>query len=230
MCKRVLLYGLQSSGATTLAMLLAQREGASAVLDLFHGRMLPLNVTLPELCVVKATIPAVNAESHLATLSTRIQADKVLLVVRNPWCNYSSLKNKAYGQDIIHKFVSLNRLWKGREQCDGVLCFEDLFFDNTRLLTELSFWPLPSNALEFPKKVPDVVRITLANGGWPAQTFRRKWGIGNLHERVRFRLNPSYLCKSIDPANWQLVRNSAPDLVIWYEEQQREYLEIGGIR
>ena len=95
---RVLVMGMQSSGASTFLFLLAQIPGSVAVVDLWVGRPAPrpedLGLSDQVTCVLlKATVStAVDVKAYIAAF----RPDAAVLFLRHPAHNLKSLSTKFY--------------------------------------------------------------------------------------------------------------------------------------
>jgi hypothetical protein len=89
---RLLIYGMQSSGATAFALFLAQRPDCLALVDVLNNFAAPRVNTAMDM-VVKVTM---TTAYPLAVHVERFRPDKIVLFLRDPHDNYQSLKTKNY--------------------------------------------------------------------------------------------------------------------------------------
>ena len=188
---RLLVYGMQSSGATAFTLFLAQRPGCLALVDVLNNYAAPrldtpLDVAIK--CVITTAYP-------LATHMERFRPDRVILLLRDPRDNYESLRTKNYRNHsglIDEKFLILDQVFAERERFDAVIAYED-FVAGVPLvpatLTTLG-WPVEEGYRRFARRhdellgdlwrhVPDLFsRMEMAfgnvQGAGISQTFRDK--------------------------------------------------------
>jgi hypothetical protein len=179
-------YGAQSSGATLVALLLAQERGSVACLDVYCGAPAPPAAAYPaeRATVVKATVSTVwTFADHVA----RVEPDRSLLVLRHPVHVYASLVRKPYAAMGGAPDAKLRRLEaeaRERERFDVVIRYEDVVFDTDRVCRSLRSTgvPLPPDAAALPRTRQEVTAAARAVSGLGAE-FQRVWGTGNLHPR-----------------------------------------------
>lgn len=121
---RLLVYGMQSSGATAFTMMLAQRPDCLALVDIANNFAAPRVDTATDF-VAKAVI---TTAYPLAVHVERFRPDKVVLLLRDPRDNYQSLAGKPWRNHsgLMHeKFLALDRVFAEREHFDAVVEYED---------------------------------------------------------------------------------------------------------
>jgi hypothetical protein len=218
---RTLIYGMQSSGASLFACLLAQAPNTAAIIDLYSKCVAPaIRIDVP--LVVKATVSCyVRYEEHAASLNPVLQ----VLFLRNPFDVYASLMGKYYrnaGGPIPQKFLELERIFEAQQEFfDLVVLYERLILEPASVIEALTQhgFPLPANALSFPRSLKDIGRHTRRHCTWCRKQFRRRWGYGNVHvpawgtlERLPYG--------ELDSSAADQVRRWCPSLVAFYEQQQ----------
>jgi hypothetical protein len=125
---RLLIYGMQSSGASTLALLLAQKPECSAFADIWTMYVAP---TLPADRAVVAKV-VVTTAFPLALHQERFRPDRTILFLRHPQVNYRSLASKGYRNHcgfMEEKFAVLERVFAAKAAYDAVFYYEDLVLD-----------------------------------------------------------------------------------------------------
>ncbi len=175
---RLLIYGMQSSGASTLAMILAQKPMTSAFVDIwtmFAAPALPGEVDVVAKVVVTTAFP-------LALHQERFQPDRTLLLLRHPVVNYRSLAAKTYRHHcgfMEEKFAILDEVFGQGARFDGVVHYEDLVFDPLGTLAEVSKlgWPCDSTFLRLARSHRDIVAFN--NQRFPFLGDRLQYGSGN---------------------------------------------------
>lgn len=144
---RLLVYGMQSSGATAFSLFLAQRPGCLGLVDILN------NYVAPKLSYSGDVIAKVvmTTAYPLSVHQERFRPDKTILFLRDPRDNYASLMQKTYRNHsglIDEKFALLDRIFEQRESFDAVVRYED-----------------------FVRRVPSILE-TINRIGWPvAETF-----------------------------------------------------------
>ncbi|MBN1671920.1 MAG: hypothetical protein JXR37_12850 [Kiritimatiellae bacterium] len=225
---RIFVYGMQSSGASLVTYLLAQKEDSLALIDLFSGEVAP---SLPGSdaadIVVKGVITAaVPLERHVASFNP----DKTVLVCRHPYHNFVSLRRKSFRDDdgtVEQKFRILERIFVGRARFDLVVLYEDVLTAPDRLVADfrkLGWWDRSS--LRTPTRTPEAIRDdNCRRSAWCAQTYDRKWGFGQLHagRAGRLQLRKCHVFKFVTADEKRVVREWCPGMVRFYEDYLRRH-------
>lgn len=120
---RILVHGMQSSGATSFSLFLAQKEDSLALIDIAN------NVAAPRLKVAQDFIAktVITTAYPLAVHVERFRPDRVVLFLRDPRDNYESLMTKPYRNHsglIDEKFVLLDQVFANRHNFDAVIEYE----------------------------------------------------------------------------------------------------------
>src|SRR5690349_15288916 len=104
---RILVYGMQSSGASLFTYFLAQRPDTIAVIDLWDGVVAPDFQDVQKDVIVKCVVaPVTPLEGHLVSF----KPDVKILFVRSKQSNEESLSLKSYRNDggkMEEKFAEL---------------------------------------------------------------------------------------------------------------------------
>lgn len=209
---RILVYALQSSGATAFMMLLGQVFGAKIFPDVWSAYPAPRHRE-PGHAAAKVVV---TSRFSITEHKRRFSADQVILFLRNPLDNYLSLREKPYKNEwgnIREKMTILNSVLTSRFLYDMIVCYEDMIDRPGTVREQVSKlgWPLPPDAFEFPRAVlhssgpqHDLNEgIVVGEGG-----FRRNFSGRTLQgadARIRSR-----------------VCELAPDLVKFYEKRALE--------
>ncbi len=140
---RLLVYGMQSSGATAFSLFLAQRPGSLGLVDILNNYAAPrmegdLNIVAK--VVVTTAYP-------LAIHQERFRPDRNILFLRDPRDNYASLANKTYRNHsglIDEKFMLLDRVFGERDKFDLVVHYEDFIVRSPHVLQSVNAlgWPV----------------------------------------------------------------------------------------
>ena len=217
--ERILVCGLQSSGATLVALLLAQDPSAIGILDLFCGERMPSPEYLPRdrPLILKMTMSTTwPMEEQIA----RFAPTRTLLVVRHPAHNYVSLDSKYYrdsGGRLEDKFVQLEEVFHGRDRFSALIHYEDLAMrpaiaiDQLRLLQP----ELDDGSLDLARTRAMIIEDA-RRYPWLETTFGRAWAEGNVDESAR--LNPHHVFKEVTREARDVVESLCPDTTRYYDE------------
>ena len=126
---RLLVYGMQSSGATAFTLFLAQHPDCLALVDVLNNFAAPRVTTSMDM-VVKVTM---TTAYPLAVHMERFRPDRVVLLLRDPHDNYQSLKTKNYRNYsglLDEKFMILDQVFAERDHFDAVIHYEDFIARN----------------------------------------------------------------------------------------------------
>lgn len=176
---RVLIHGLQSSGASYVAVLAAQGKDTLAVIDLWNPERAPL-IRHSGAVVLKTTAGPVPFSEQ----RERFRPDAQVLVVRHPVRQIATLSRESfrdYALPIEEKLVQFDLLFADRRSdFDLVLRYEDAAGDPrsaARRLGELGL-PMPDDVVDSPRSVEEIVRYARAESPWCEQHWRTRWGTG----------------------------------------------------
>ena len=192
---RILLYGMQSSGASVIAFTLAQRPQSLAFIDIWNMYAAPeLASTDGEEIVAKAVVTtAYTLDEH----RRRFRPDMTLLVLRYPVDNFNSLFGQTYANESGHideKFRLADQVLQSGVGFDGIVYFEDFAFSPRSVIDFFAAtgWKVDYDALLF-RRTPE--KIEAANQArYPGIEEFLKYGSGNvrtggiLRDRVLFGL------------------------------------------
>lgn len=147
---RLLVHGMQSSGATAFSQVLAQRPGCIALVDIPNNFAAP-RVTTPLDFVAKAVV---TTAYPLAVHVERFRPDRTVLLLRDPRDNYESLRTKHYRHHsglMDEKFRVLEQLFHQEDSFDAILHYEDLVARDPVLLATMARlgWPVEPDHFRF---------------------------------------------------------------------------------
>ena len=174
---RLLIYGMQSSGASTLAFILAQKPLCGAFVDIWTMYAAP-TVAGPEDVVAKVVV---TTSFPLSMHQDRFRPDRTILMLRHPVANYRSLVTKSYRHHcgfMEEKFPILEQVFNGQAQYDAVVHYEDLVFDPIGTLATISAlgWTCEPDFLDLRRTQADFVAFNQAR--FPEVTERLQYGPG----------------------------------------------------
>lgn len=183
---RVLVYGLQSSGASLLAYFLAQKPGALALTDVYSGEVAPaLDDARAEDIVVKCVITATHPlERHCASF----KPDKTVLVVRHPYHNLASLRSKPYRDDDgspERKLSILEGVFQQRKRLfDATVLYEDFLFRPEKVAARLRGASIAASEdfLAFKRSRRDLQEFNAAHSAWCREHYQKSFDFGNITE------------------------------------------------
>ncbi|MFS2013673.1 hypothetical protein ACCD06_28030 [Azospirillum sp. CT11-132] len=209
---RLFVHGMQSSGATSFTLFLAQRPDCLALVDILNNYAAP-RVTTDRDMVAKAVV---TTAYPLAVHLERFRPDRTILLLRNPQDNYQSLVGKPYRNHsglIDEKFILMDQLFAERERFDAVLCYEDFVARDPAVLATVSAlgWPVSEDYYSYTRR-HDVLLHDL----WtemPDLWERMEFAFGNVQGREvseRFRDKPR------DPEVEARLRRLCPRLLDFY--------------
>lgn len=150
---RLLVHGMQSSGATTFTQMLAQRPDCLALVDITNRQLAP-RVTSDLDFVAKVVV---TTKHPLAAHVERFRPDKTVLLLRDPRDNYRSLMDKDYRDGsgtMDEKFALLDALFATRAQFDAVIEYEDFVARDPAVLAAVNAlgWPVEPGFHHFTRR------------------------------------------------------------------------------
>ncbi|MCJ2185393.1 sulfotransferase family protein [Novosphingobium beihaiensis] len=156
---RLLVHGMQSSGATTFTQVLAQRPGCIALVDIPNNFAAP-RVTTRKDFVAKAVI---TTAYPLAVHVERFRPDRVVLFLRDPRDNYVSLSTKPYRHHsglMEEKFRLLEQLFAQSDRFDAIIHYEDLVARKpcVSVAMEALGWPVREEHFRFRRSCDELLR------------------------------------------------------------------------
>ncbi|MDZ5645912.1 hypothetical protein [Nitrospirillum sp. BR 11828] len=157
---RLLVHGMQSSGATAFTRTLAERPGCVALADIPNNYAAPRVTTTTDF-VAKAVV---TTAYPLAVHVERFRPDKVVLLLRDPRDNYASLSKanyRHYSGLMDEKFLILDQLFATRDRIfDAIIHYEDFVARDPSVFTDLNTlgWPLEEAHYTFRRDYNDLLR------------------------------------------------------------------------
>lgn len=150
---RLLVHGMQSSGATAFTLFLAQRPDCLALVDI------PNNFAAPRLDTPVDTVAkvVVTTAYPLAVHMERFRPDRIVLLLRDPRDNYISLRTKNYRNYsglIDEKFLILDQLFAERARFDAVIRYEDFVARDPMVLETVKAlgWPAEEDFYQYRRR------------------------------------------------------------------------------
>jgi hypothetical protein len=175
---RLLIYAMESSGASTFCYFLGQRRESIAVIDVWSEFLAPsIRVQYPIVAKVTANL-AFRPEDHI----TSFRPDATILFIRDPLSVYCSLIEKPYAHLLgiaEQKLAKFDRIFVESE-FDLIVEYEK--FANGKLefgkVTELG-WPCGPENYKLARSVEEIVEFNCEQSPWLREHFRNGWGPGN---------------------------------------------------
>lgn len=188
---RLLLYGLQSSGASLFAYFLAQVPDSVAVIDLWARRRRGLfRGTTPVAPRIESTGPVVVKCAVTSTVSweqhvASFRPDRTILFLRDPLATAASLQRKPYrrhGGSIDAKLSLIERLHRKRDGFDAVVHYEDFVDDRAGTVARIAClgWRSEPGHYGLPRGLDEVVRFARSSSVWCDENFGTLWDTGNI--------------------------------------------------
>jgi len=215
---KILLYGMQSSGASLIAYFLGQQPRSVSLVDIWVRHLtpaLPSNGANPVIakCVVSTQF---DLEDHVR----RFRPDRTILTLRHPVQNYVSLLNKGYvddGGSIDEKFQRMDRAFEERERFDLTLAYEDFVRRPEQTVERLQGIGVPAEMgfYEFRRSVEEIRTCNFNFHPWCKQRYGFGWGFGNVQGK---QLDPAKLYRPAPLEAEEKVRQLAPSVCAYYDE------------
>lgn len=214
---RILLYGMQSSGASAISYLLAQAPACLAFVDvwsMYAGPAIESDRDIVAKVVVTSAFP-------LSLHRKRFKPDLTVLVLRHPADVVRSLVSKGYANDdgmIEEKLSILDETFKEGTEFDSILYYEDFHFSPRTMIdfAQSIGWPIDYRALHFPRTREIIKEANLE--GWPDSATRIKYGMGGFTKEPGFFDRVRMQAASEESA---ALLQHCPALVEHYEETRR---------
>ena len=177
--ERLLIYAMESSGASTFCYFLAQRPGSVAIVDLWSGCVAP-PLELPHPVVIKATTNmAFRAEDHVASFTP----DRTILFIRDPVAVYSSLIKYRHGGlfgTVEEKMARFDNDF-ANGKFDIVLRYEDFVTRDPRIIEEVNNlgWECNGEYYNLSRNSDAIKEFNLSASEWMRDNYPQCWGFGN---------------------------------------------------
>ena len=219
---RILVYGLQSSGASLTAFLLGQKNNSLVIPDILHKNLAPKLKSVckkTERIVVKCTVTSVHSlDEH----ERKFQPDKTILLVRDPGINYVSLDRKAHrdmGGSIEEKFRLQETYFQNRDRFDAVVRYEDLIFRPSRFIETLARAEIEVKRADFeiPRTRLSILRTNAERSPWCRRNYRMAWGLGQVKADA---IESKYALKHVPDVVDEKVKSLCPSLKSLYKKYE----------
>lgn len=205
---RVLIYGLQNSGATLFSFFMGQKPASLILPDIWSMYRAPSWNIEADLCVKTTITTTFSIEDHKESF----QPDLTILVIRHPEDNYISLRKKHFRNDdgsMEEKFALLDSIFDDYEKFDYVIRFEDFVMNPELIAKELCKlgWDMPPDASRLTRTPHDMEMAVWRSS--PELYNLIKWGAGNSRSMP---IKDIQLVRSDDQAAHEFSWRHAPRL------------------
>lgn len=180
---RVLLYGMQSSGASLVTYFLGQQKRSFAIVDLWSWELVPpLEIPRARHIFAKCTVTTMHMfEQHVHVF----HPDRTVLILRDPAQNYASLRRKHYCDEsgpIDDKFRKLEEVYQRRAEFDLTLTYEDFVSRRRSTVNALRSVGIDAEArhYSFPRSKDAILSYNVRHSDWAREHYNEKWGFGNV--------------------------------------------------
>ncbi len=215
--RRILVYGMQSSGASLFALLLGQIPESVVVVDLWAPHVAP-PIRLDVDVVVKATIVALDFDEHLRSF----EPSTTILFLRHPADIVASLHTKSYRDyagTIEKKLRKYDETFQARSGFDLVVHYEDLVADPLATVSRLqdAGLPVPAGDPLFGRTAGEIVAWARATSTWCDRYYGQRWGLGRAHTDRLDHLEPAPSDGAADDQARALAAAHCPSVLAHYE-------------
>ena len=210
---RIFIYAMQSSGSSSICYFLAQKKDSLAIIDLWtEAGVAPSfkDVKVKDIIIKCTILKNASLKEHLESFNP----DKKILVLRHPYYNYVSLKNKSHinkGGAIDEKFRLLEEIFKNREKFDLVVLYEDFILNPSKFLNQMKKlnFGVKKEFFEFKRTKGEILKFNFGN------CKCRDWLWGLMHgEKIDTTL---VFKQTITSEDKEKVKELCPSLCEFYE-------------
>jgi len=210
---RLLIYAMQSSGASAFCYFLGQRAGSIAIVDVWSREVAP-RIQTSHPVVAKATVTMTRtAADHIASF----RPDRTILFVRDPVSVYASLRNYDYGArfgSIEEKLIRFEHEFL--QGCwDVVIRYEDFVARDPLVIEQINAlgWDCQPSYWQLPRSRETIRDFNAANSAWCKNHFENGWGFGNIKQGP---ISPRSVARRDQPDLTKLVASVSPKLFSAY--------------
>lgn len=216
---KILVYGLQSSGATLATFLLGQKSGSVVVPDLYDNAIVPSLDDVPSDVERKVVKSVVTTHYSLDDHETSFCPDKTVLLLRHPGSNFVSLNQKPYRDrmgSIEEKFQLLEAYFNDRTRFDAVVRYEDLVLRQSAFTASLADAGIEVDPFHYniPRSRLSILKENADQSPWCRENFQQTWGLGNLKSD---KIESKYALKHVPESIVEKVGNLCPSVQNHYK-------------
>jgi|1186.fasta_scaffold80126_2 hypothetical protein len=220
---KLLVHGMQSSGASSFTMFLAQRPEALALVDTLNNFAAPRVSTSLDF-VVKVVI---TTAYPLAVHVDRFRPDRTILFLRDPRDNYVSLRSKNYRNYsglMREKFRLLEEIFAARSRYDAVIHYEDFVARDPDVIAAIRRlgWPVEEAHYAFSRRHEHILQALWQHVPELMEDF--EIGFGNLQG---FEVSERFRDKPADPEVDARLEALCPRLLAYYRDRSMTHYPCG---
>lgn len=209
---RLLIYGMQSSGATAFTLFLAQRPDCLALVDVLNNFAAPRVDTAMDMVVKVQITTAYPLPVHME----RFRPDRIVLVLRDPHDNYQSLRTKNYRHFsglMDEKFLLADQVFAERHHFDAVIRYEDFVARDPSVPETMARlgWPVDDSFYTFRRRHDELFQALWLHVPDVAETLQLNFG--NVQGR---EVSEHYRDKARDPEIEEHLKHLCPRLLAHY--------------
>lgn len=176
---KLLIYALQSSGASAFTYLISQKKDVISIIDLYSEELAPF-ISHPKYDIVlKCTV---SKDHSLLNHIDSFKPDKVILFTRDMSQVIASLETKKHankGGSISEKIEIFNKELHGNLY-DFTFSYNDML---SQKIGCLDFF-IDKSSYESSRTVEEIIDFSNQNCAWCKENYKKKWQIGCLAPRV----------------------------------------------
>jgi len=219
----LLLVAPQAGGGSIVSALLGQNPESVVIPDFYAtgGSKANLPPVIPKMhrLALRLTVHGHEPLSNYVPQAAKlISADRIMYVIRNPYCWFVSLRSKRWAGEYENKLSLLSHHVKSVDPED-VIFYEDLVFRPRTIMAQLSFWPVDLRDFTLRRDMGNILTMVRQNIEW----FGKNKGWGGGEARLGRGINSCPLFKAILPMDKRRVVELAPDLLALYFKARPEY-------
>jgi hypothetical protein len=209
---RLLVYGMQSSGATAFTRMLAERPGCVALADIPNNFAAPRVNTGADFVAKVVMTTAYPIEVH----RERFRPDATILFLRDPRRNYASLRTTPYRNHsgwLDEKFELLDRIFARRGDFDAVIHYEHFVARDPRVFEALAAlgWPVTEANYSFRRDYDELLTTLWEHEPQLRGEMDVVFGSTRGKDVVPMRINEPF-----DPEIDARLEALCPDLLAYY--------------
>jgi hypothetical protein len=218
---RILVHGLQSSGASLFTLFLAQHPNRIAIIDLLNKQLAPSLIHLKDKEVLLKTV--VTSKYTLQDHQENYNPDKTILFIRNPYDNYVSLMAKKWKNEngsINVKFKLIEKYFCSNV-FDLIMFYEDLICAKTQTIEKLNSNGIVADIFyyDFNRSFQSIFEFNKMNNIFEEDKF--KYNTGQIHFNRKNIINPKLMRKNISEQDKEMVQKLCPTICEHYKHQKK---------
>jgi hypothetical protein len=211
---RLMVYGMQSSGATAFTLFLAQRPDCLALVDILNNYAAPRLDTGRDMVAKVVVTTAYPVAVH----RDRFRPDRTILLLRDPHDNYQSLKTKPYRNHsglMQEKFLLLDQVFAERHWFDAVIRYEDFVVRDPSVLETVTRlgWPVGEDCFNYRRGPEEMLRALWDHV--PELLQQMEFAFGNVRGR---EVSQRHRDKPRDPEIEAELQELCPRLLRFYRQ------------